>query len=375
MTTNRTDAIRALDVRAYRVPTEQPETDGTYSWDSTTAVVVQVQAHDQCGVGFSYAAQASAVLVSELLTDVIVGRDPVDVPGAWLAMVEKIRNVGRPGIASMAIAAVDTALWDLKARLLDVSLAQLLGMTRRAAPVYGSGGFTSYTDEQLVAQLGGWVHDTGIPRVKMKIGTARGRCPNRDVHRVGLVRDAIDEDAELYVDANGAYTRKQAVRLGRHFDDLGVTWFEEPVSSDDLAGLHEVRAGIAADVAAGEYGYDIGYFERMCAQGAVDVLQADVSRCAGITEWLRAAAVAAAHGLEISGHCAQSLHVAPACSVANLRHLEYFHDHARVDRILFDGVLEPTGGALHPDLTRPGAGLELKESDAAPFLTYANPPR
>ena len=371
MTTNPTDAIRALDVRAYRVPTEQPETDGTYAWDATTVVVVQIHAHDQWGLGFSYAAQASAVLIDELLTDVIVGRDPFDVPGAWLAMVQKIRNVGRPGIASMAIAAVDTALWDLKARLLDISLARLLGMTRPAAPVYGSGGFTSYTDEQLVAQLGGWVHDTGIPRVKMKIGTDRGRCPDRDLRRVGLARDAIGDDAELFVDANGAYTRKQAIRLGSQLDDLGVTWFEEPVSSDDLAGLHEVRGIIAADVAAGEYGYDITYFERMCARGAVDVLQADVSRCAGITEWLRAAAIAAAHGLEISGHCAQSLHVAPACSVANLRHLEYFHDHARVDRLLFDGVLDPEGGALHPDLGRPGAGLELKESDAAPYLAYS----
>jgi L-alanine-DL-glutamate epimerase-like enolase superfamily enzyme len=371
MTTNPTDAIRALDVRAYRIPTEQPETDGTYAWNATTVVVVQVQAQDQWGLGFSYAAQASAVLVDELLTDVIVGRDPFDVPGAWLAMVEKIRNVGRPGIASMAIAAVDTALWDLKARLLDVSLPRLLGMARPVAPVYGSGGFTSYTDEQLVAQLGGWVHDTGIPRVKMKIGTRRGRCPDRDVQRVGLVRDAIGAEAELYVDANGAYTRKQAIRLGSKLDDLGVTWFEEPVSSDDLAGLHEVRGMIAADVAAGEYGYDLTYFERMCAHDAVDVLQADVSRCAGITEWLRAAAIAAAHGLEISGHCAQSLHVAPACSVANLRHLEYFHDHARVDRLLFDGVLDPKGGALQPDLGRPGAGLELKESDAVPYLAYS----
>jgi L-alanine-DL-glutamate epimerase-like enolase superfamily enzyme len=371
MTTSPPGGITALDVRAYRVPTEQTETDGTYSWDATTVVVVRAHAHDHWGLGFSYAARASAVLVDELLSDVIVGRDPFDVPGAWLAMVQKIRNVGRPGIASMAIAAIDTALWDLKARLLDVSLARLLGLSRPAVPVYGSGGFTSYTDEQLVAQLGGWVHDGGIPRVKMKIGTDRGRCPDRDAHRIGLVRDAIGDDAELYVDANGAFTRKQAIRLGATLEDLGVTWFEEPVSSDDLAGLHEVRGAIAADVAAGEYGYDITYFERMCARGAVDVLQADVSRCAGITEWLRAAAVAAAHGLEISGHCAQSLHVAPACAVANLRHLEYFHDHARVDRLLFDDVLTPIRGQLHPNLDQPGIGLHLKEPDAEPYLVYA----
>jgi L-alanine-DL-glutamate epimerase-like enolase superfamily enzyme len=372
MTIDSRPVVRALDVRAYRVPTEQPEADGTLEWGSTTVIVVHAFAGSACGLGFSYAPRAAAVLADELLGDVIVGRDALDVPGAWLAMVEQIRNVGRPGVASTAIAAVDIALWDLKARLLDQPLVGLLGRTRDTAPVYGSGGFTSYTDEQLADQLGGWVHDTGIPRVKMKIGTGRGRDPDRDVRRVEIARAAIGADAELYVDANGAYTRKRAIRLAPAFADLGVTWFEEPVSSDDLNGLHEIRAAITPDVAAGEYGYDLVYFERMCASGAVDVLQADVSRCAGISEWLRVAAVAAAHGLEISGHCAQSLHVAPACTVPNLRHLEYFHDHARVDRLLFDGVLDPIGGVLRADLGRPGLGLTLKTSDAAQFLVYAS---
>jgi L-alanine-DL-glutamate epimerase-like enolase superfamily enzyme len=370
MAPSASDTIHSLDVRAYRVPTEQPETDGTFAWDATTVVVVRAYADDTCGLGFSYAAQASAVLIDELLRDVVLGRDPGDVPGTWLAMVQKIRNIGRPGIASMAIAAIDTALWDLKARLFEVPLVKLLGMTRRSAPIYGSGGFTSYTDEQLASQLRGWVHDAGIPRVKMKIGTDRGRCPDRDVERIARARDAIGDEAELFVDANGAYTAKQAIRLARQFEERNVTWFEEPVSSDDLAGLHRIRDATTCDVAAGEYGYDVAYFGRMCAARAVDVLQADVSRCAGITEWLRVAAIAAEHGLEISGHCAQSLHVAPACAVTNLRHLEFFHDHARVDRFLFDGVLDPTGGKLTPDLGRPGTGLELKEADAAPFLVY-----
>jgi L-alanine-DL-glutamate epimerase-like enolase superfamily enzyme len=198
----------------------------------------------------------------------------------------------------------------------------------------------------------------------MKVGTGWGSRPDRDVARAQLARNTIGPAAELFVDANGAYTRKQAVRLARSYADAGVTWFEEPVSSDDLDGLHQVRSLVDVDVAAGEYGSDLAYFERMCAAGAVDVLQADVSRCAGITEWLRVAAVAAAHGLQISGHCAQSLHVHPACAVPNVRHLEYFHDHARVDRLLFDAVLEPTGGVLRPDRSRPGLGLELKRPDA-----------
>jgi L-alanine-DL-glutamate epimerase-like enolase superfamily enzyme len=368
MQPERGDGIRAVDVRAYHVPTERPEADGTFSWTGTTVVVVQVSACGRQGLGFSYAPRAAATLVDELLADEIAGSDPMDVPGAWLRMVRKIRNVGRPGVASCAIAAVDTALWDLKARLLDRPLALVLGMARDAAPIYGSGGFTSYTGPELLGQLTHWVHEMGIPRVKMKIGTDRGTRPETDVERVEAARRAIGPDAELYVDANGAYTRKRAVTLGRAFADLGVAWFEEPVSSDDLAGLHEVREAVTMDVAAGEYGYDLYYFERMCARGAVDVLQADVSRCAGISEWLRVAGIAAAHGLDVSGHCAPSLHVAPACAVPNLRHVEYFHDHTRLDRLLFDGVLDPVEGSLAPALDRPGNGMALKETDAEQFL-------
>jgi len=274
-------------------------------------------------------------------------------------MAKAVRNAGRPGIASGAIAALDLGLWDLKSKLHQEPLCRLLGQVRSSAPIYGSGGFTSLTDDQLVAQFTHWAHDQSIPRVKMKIGTSWGADPERDLARVALARRTIGEAVELYVDANGGYTRKQAVRVARRLDELGVVWFEEPVSSDDLDGLRAIRLMIDADVAAGEYGYDLAYFERMCASGAVDVLQADITRCAGVTEWLRVAAVAAAHHLQISGHCAPSAHLHAACAVTNLRHLEYFADHVRADHLFFDGVVEPVDGTLTP-ADRPGLGLTLK---------------
>jgi L-alanine-DL-glutamate epimerase-like enolase superfamily enzyme len=359
--------IDSLGVAVYRIPTEEPESDGTFTWDATTVVVVQPTAGGVTGLGFAYATAACKPFIEDLLTPAVVGADPFDVAGTWSAMVDAIRNVGRPGVTSMAIAAVDIALWDLKAKLLGVPLCRLLGMVRDGVPIYGSGGFTSYTDEELAEQLSRWVKEQKLNWVKMKIGTAWGTRPDRDRERVALARSAIGDDAGLFVDANGAYNRKQAVRLARAFAGEGVTWFEEPVSSDDLPGLHQIRALVDLEVAAGEYGYDLAYFQRMCAAGAVDVLQADVSRCAGITEWLRVADVAAAHGLQLSGHCAPSLHLHPACAVSNLAHVEYFHDHTRVDRMLFDGVVDPTGGVLRPDLDRPGLGLALKEADALPF--------
>jgi L-alanine-DL-glutamate epimerase-like enolase superfamily enzyme len=359
--------IEALRVSAYTIPTERPESDGTLTWDRTTVVVAEPAASGHTGLGFTYGTAACATLIEDVLAAEIVGSDPFDIPGAWERMVRRIRNLGRPGICSMAIAAVDTALWDLKARLLDVPLFRLLGTVREAVPVYGSGGFTSLSEHELADQLGGWVHGDGLPGVKMKIAHRWGTEERRDVDRVVRARDAIGPDAELMVDANGGYTRKQAARVAGRLEDLGVSWFEEPVSSDDLDGLREVRDLTSIDVAAGEYGFDLPYFERMAS--SVDVLQADASRCAGVTDWLRACAVGAAHGLDVSAHTAQSLHAHPACAVPNLRHVEYFADHARVDRILFDGVLDPKGGVLRPDPVRPGLGLDLKRADADRYRT------
>lgn len=280
-------------------------------------------------------------------------------------MVKSIRNLGRPGIASMAIAAVDSALWDLKARLLDVALVTLLGATRESAPIYGSGGFTSYSRQQLQKQLGDWVAE-GIPRVKMKIGSN----PDEDPKRVANAREAIGADTELFVDANGAYSRKEALALATIFAaESGVTWFEEPVSSDDLEGLHLIRnrAPVGMDIAAGEYGYDLWYFRRMLEANAVDVLQADATRCAGITGFMRVAALCESRSLQLSSHCGPSLHVHPCCAVPNFRHMEYFHDHVRIEHMFFEGVLTPVRGELRPDRSRPGMGLEFKRSDAARY--------
>jgi L-alanine-DL-glutamate epimerase-like enolase superfamily enzyme len=259
---------------------------------------------------------------------------------------------------------VDIALWDLKARLLDVPLVGLLGAVRDSAPVYGSGGFTSYSTRQLCQQLAGWVRQ-GIPRVKMKVGTD----PRDDAERVRAARDAIGLEAELFVDANGAYDRKQALAFAEIFAESGVSWFEEPVTSDDLEGLRLMRdrAPAGMDIAAGEYGYDLWYFRHMLDVGAVDVLQADATRCAGITGFMRAGALCEARSLPFSAHTAPSVHAHPACALPALRHVEYFHDHARIERMLFDGALEPIHGELRPDRSRPGLGLILKRADAARF--------
>jgi L-alanine-DL-glutamate epimerase-like enolase superfamily enzyme len=358
--------VDEVEVGAYTIPTDQPEADGTLAWNSTTIVVVHVSGGGQWGMGYTYADVSTAKLVDSKLAGIVRGRDAFSPQAAWEVMVEQTRNLGRPGIVSMAIAAVDVALWDLKARVLELPLCKLLGMAHDRVPVYGSGGFTAYSPERLAEQLGGWV-EQGIPRVKMKVGSV----PLEDPERVKVARDAIGPNAQLFVDANGAYSRKQALELAARFrEDAEVTWFEEPVSSEDLEGLRLLRdrAPAGMDIAAGEYGDDAPYFRRMIQAGAVDVLQADVTRCGGITELLRVGALCRAHNLPLSLHCGPAIHLHPASALEQFVHLEYFHDHVRIEHMLFDGVVEPHGGDLVPELDRAGMGLEFKRADAERYV-------
>ena len=356
--------IEEVSVESYKIPTDQPESDGTYQWNHTTLVLVTIAAGGRQGLGYTYANRETGTLIERTLRDAVNGADALSPQQIYMSMWRKVRNLGRPGICSMAISAVDCALWDLKARLLGVSLVKLLGQLRPSAEVYGSGGFTSYSDETLAKQLSGWV-EQGIPSVKMKIG----RDPQRDIERVRVARDAIGSGPELYVDANGAYSRKQALFQAEQFSKMGVSWFEEPVSSDDLPGLRLLRdrAPAEMDIAAGEYGYDIFYFERMLSAGSVDVLQADITRCGGLTGFLEVAALSAAHNLPLSAHTAPAQHVPVACAVPSFKNIEYFHDHVRVERMLFDGLPELVNGNLRPDSSRPGNGLVLKRADAKKF--------
>ncbi|WP_019143284.1 enolase C-terminal domain-like protein [Noviherbaspirillum massiliense] len=357
--------LHSVSVAAYRIPTDAPEADGTLAWNSTTMVLVQLEGGGKRGIGYGYADSATATLIHDRLAPLLLehnaGRDALATNACWLEMVKSIRNLGRPGICSMAIAAVDAALWDLKAKLLELPLAALLGKTRDAIPVYGSGGFTSYSSTQLWQQLHGWI-ECGITRVKMKIGSE----PERDLERVRSAREAIGPAPQLFVDANGAYERKQALAFAHAFRDFGVAWFEEPVSSDDLDGLRLLRdqgpPGMA--ISAGEYGYDLPYFRRMLEARAVDVLQADATRCAGITGWLGVAALCEAYNVPLSSHCAPMLHLPLCCAARPAIHLEYFHDHVRIEHMLFDGAIHSEHGGLAPDMSRPGLGIAFRERDA-----------
>jgi L-alanine-DL-glutamate epimerase-like enolase superfamily enzyme len=335
-----------VDVHVCTIPTDEPESDGTATWDSTTIVIVELDD----GIGYTYCEAAAAQLIREKLAPLVHD----DVRKAWLDMNRAVRNAGRPGIAACAISAVDQALWDRKARRLGVSLVDLLGAAHEDVPVYGSGGFCTYSLDRLREQLGGWAAQ-GIPRVKMKLG----RDPERDPARLDAAREAIGDDVELFVDANGAFTPKVALRWAERYAlEWNVSWFEEPVSSGDLAGMRRVREHAPLEIAAGEYAYTLEDVRNIV--DCVDVLQLDVTRCLGITGVL---SVANALQVDVSAHCAPAISAHVFCAVDRRRHLEYFHDHTRIESMLFDGLPELRDGALRPDRSRPGNGLELKREE------------
>ncbi len=355
MTRERVD-ITQLSTAVYRFPTPEPEADGTLAWDATTAVTVLLEADGQVGLGWTYSSAAAAAVIREHLAEVVRGRDAFDIEAGWSAMHRACRNLGTRGLVMQALSAVDIAWWDLKAGLLDVPLGVLMGRCRDEVPIYGSGGFTTLTEAQLADQVSWW-QSAGCTSMKIKIGEAWGTEVERDLARVQRLRELAGAQAQLMVDANGGYTPGQARRVGAALDELGVTWFEEPVSSDDTEGLANLRTALRCDIAAGEYAADM--YDVRALLPVVDCLQLDATRCGGYTGWLRGAALAQAHNRQVSAHCAPSLHAFVAAAVPNLRHVEWFADHARIESLLVDGAPTATGGVFHLESQTRGHGMTL----------------
>lgn len=357
MTTSKNPRITGLTTAVYRFPTPEPEADGTLQWEATTAVSVTLTAGDRTGLGWTYSSPAAAAVIHDTLAGTVRDHNAHDIAGGWSAMHRACRNLGTRGLVMQAISAVDIAWWDLKARLLDAPLSALLGRCRTEVPIYGSGGFTTLSDAQLAEQVEWW-QSVGCTAMKIKIAESWGANVDRDLARVKYLRTLVDAHTSLMVDANGGYRIGQARRVGAALDDLGVTWFEEPVSSDDTAGLAILRATLRCDIAAGEYAADL--YDVRALLPVVDCLQLDATRCGGFTGWLRGAALAQSQNLQVSAHCAPSLHAFVAATVPNLRHVEWFVDHARLEPLLVDGLPEARDGALHPDSTAPGHGMTLR---------------
>jgi L-alanine-DL-glutamate epimerase-like enolase superfamily enzyme len=292
--------ITDVTARAFKIPTDLPEADGALSWNSTTLVTVHMQAGASQGFGYTYADACIVPLINNLLAGHLCGRDVIDIPQLNAGLWRAVRNLGRSGLVACAISAIDLALWDLKARCLGLNLTQLLGRRRDRVDIYGSGGFTSYSNDQLKRQLSGWVEYDGCRAVKMKIGSD----PAADPARIKAAKEAIGGNM-LFVDANGACSARQAIVMMAMLEQHDVRWFEEPG--------HYAKASIFCSPA-------IARRVLICTPPA-----------------------------------------------PRLRHLEWFHDHVRIEHMLFDGAPKSHNGMLEPDISPPGNGLNFKFQDAEKY--------
>ena len=310
------------------------------------------------GLGTSEGGRPVKAVVDDSLRRVLVGEDPMNTERIWNRMFWTVRSGGRKGIAINAMSAVDIALWDLKAKALGLPLYKLLGAYSEATPVYGSGGWTNFTTEELVAEQMSYV-ERGFTRIKLKVGKDFGQAEEEDLRRLAAVRQAAGPDVEIYVDANNGYYARQAIRMSRAFEDYNVKWFEEPVLADDIEGLAAVSRATTIPVATGEHEWTKFGFKELMARGAADIVQPDIGRVGGVTEWIKVANMAQAFNLPVASHGYQEVHLHVACAIPNMMVVEYLGLLERRCRLFYKDFPEPRAGMWAPYPDRPGLGLEL----------------
>jgi L-alanine-DL-glutamate epimerase-like enolase superfamily enzyme len=330
------------------------------------ALFVHIQT-DEDIEGLGVGTPESRAVIERSLKPLLVDQDPLCHEKLWDDMFWRVRGFGRKGIAFNAISAVDIALWDLKAKAFGVPLYRLLGPYTDTVPIYGSGGWTHFTEAELIAEQMGYV-ERGIPRVKMKLAKDFGQAEEEDLLRLAAVRKAVGDGVEIFVDANNGYYAKQAIAMGRRFVDYNVRWFEEPVLADDIQGLAAIAKAIEIPVATGENEYTKYGFKDLISQGGADIVQPDVGRVGGVTEWMKVAHLAHAFNLPVAPHAVQLVHMHLACATPNLRVVEYLGFSEEADKIWYTEFPEPKDGMWSPYPDRPGLGLEL---DPAAVKKYA----
>jgi L-alanine-DL-glutamate epimerase-like enolase superfamily enzyme len=333
-----------------------------------TALFVHVHTDEGItGLGTGISNAAIRAVIDPTLKNLLIGEDPFAIERLWERMFWRVRGYGRKGVAFCAISAVDIALWDLKAKALGVPLFRLLGPYRDHVPIYGSGGWTNLNEAELIAEQTDYIERLGVRSVKMKVAKDFGRAEREDVRRLAAVRKAVGDDIEILIDANNGYYAKQAIAMAREFEQQRVGWFEEPVLADDIDGLAAVARATSIPVATGEHEYTKYGFKDLIARGGADIVQPDVGRVGGVTEWMKVAHLAHAFNLPVAPHAFQLVHLHLACATPNLRIVEYLGVSEQGDRIWYTEFPQPKDGWWAPYPDRPGLGLELNPASVEQY--------
>ncbi|MCS6859767.1 MAG: mandelate racemase/muconate lactonizing enzyme family protein [Abditibacteriales bacterium] len=315
--------MRITDVRALwlSAPLEQPigGSSRKKTWFNRQAVLVEVHTdEDLVGIGevFTTVPEVALVAVSKFYQPLLLGENPLDIERLWEKMYFGAGYSGVKGVMIEALSGIDIALWDLRGKVENRPVWQLLPSSSRPLspaplPAYAAGGFWAPLADTL-AEITGYVAH-GFASVKMKVGLGI----EEDGQRIAAVRQTIGNDVKLMIDANCGYTADQAIALGKRVEEHNVYWFEEPVLVEDWDGYKKVRESLSMKIAGGEGEYTRWGFRELIGRGCVDIAQPDVMRCGGLTESVKIAQIAAQHNVAYAPHVfcsivglAASLHLA-----------------------------------------------------------------
>lgn len=365
--------IRNVDVHLVSAPVKGGFADATRKVETIGFVIVRVTTDQGLeGIGITYhevGGEATLELIRRNMVHRLIDRDPFDTEVLWQEFFHYLRGVGRKGVMYCALSAVDIALWDLKGKITGLPLYKLFGGGRTRVPVYASGGWTSYSDEELVAEMQGMVA-RGFDTIKFKVGFDGGRNLQRDVVRVRKVREAVGPDIRLLVDANNSFDAASAVQLANRIREYDITLFEEPVFADDIPGLARFKRGTDIPLATGEHEYTKFGVRDLLLHEAADIVQVDGARAGGMTEMLKCAALTQAWNVKFAPHAMENIHLHLVAAVPNALFLERLLMFEDLTAQVFKDAPVPVNGMMEvPDL--PGLGLSLdmdfiRDRDEAP---------
>jgi len=349
--------IDRVETTLYRIPLPVPVQAASHGVMSEfDLVTVRIDAGaGAAGVGYTVLnaghGVAAAAIVDNAFRGRLLGEDAGRIEWLWQKLWRGHHYSGRGGLVSFALAAVDTALWDLRGRALGEPLWRLLGGYRPEVRAYAGNIDLNFPRDELLAGVQRSL-DAGYRSVKMRLGRPHLR---EDVERVAAVRDLIGPDVELMTDANEAWRPDEALRAFHALRDFGLVWIEEPIRPDDFAGYARLRAQGGVPIAAGENLHTVAEFTALIAAGGVDFPEPDLTTCGGITPWMKVARLAEAHGLPVTSHGAHDVHVHLLAAVPNGAYLEV-HGFG-LDRFIAQRLELRDGMAIAPD--RPGHGVEF----------------
>lgn len=347
--------IRSVDTYLVDLVPERPRTDAIQAFSKQETIFVDVETEDGlAGTGYSYTIGTGGRAVLELLRNdlvpLLIGQDAGQVEAIWHRLFWATHATTVGAITSLALAAVDVALWDLRGKAVNEPLWKLAGGARRTVPLYDTDGgwlhlsARELVDWALISKQQGW------PGVKIKVGKARA---HEDVERLRAVREAVGPELDIMIDANQSLTCAEAVRRARLFEPLDIYWFEEPLPAEDMGGHVRLAGRTSIPIAVGESLYSPSHFREYLAAGAAGIVQPDVARIGGITPWLKTAHMAETFNVKVAPHFLMELHVSLAAAVPNALYVEHI---PQLRRLTVREMEIVDGMAVAPD--SPGIGID-----------------